>query len=1042
MTFAAQDVLDGLKPFQLDTVEYVFSRLFDDEDPVDRFLVADEVGLGKTMVARGLIAKLIEHHLQEDGRRIDVVYICSNQAIAQQNFSKLAIVGHQRKALTDRITTLPLHVKGLATPAEGFDRGINIIPITPTTSLDLRSNVGRADERALLWHMLSHTRLAGPQTMRRIGAKRIFVLPATAERLRWERDQIRPEDIDDELWSTFVNHVDALQIDGHSVVDEIEELADAFRLERRCGWPPWTGRRVALVGLLRRTLAESCVDALQPDLVILDEFQRFPRLLIEGNPTGDLAQQLFRYEGCKTLLLSATPYKMLSRARELDEDHHAEFLTTTRFLVDDGDRAQEIVQGMADYRAALRDLTPETRLAAASARDHVQACLLRVMSRTERLGAAGDRNGMLDTHPAFPLQALLETRDLRSYAELESVAREVGARDVVEFWKSAAFPLNLMDDYVLIREYERRARSTHPLPIRHRLSRKQVRAYARIDPGNARLRGLLAQLDSEGAWKCLWLPPSLPYYTPSRPFSDITLRTKRLIFSEWQVVPKAIAALTSYHVDRAILAHANAEIENTPEGRRTLGQPLQWRADGPMTELLLLAPTAELARLTDPLTLARDLSDNQSIPSRQRLLHEAQRRVTRAVRSLELPTRGGREDSRWYLLAAALLDERANPGTTSHWLNRESLPGDEPRSAWPAHVRALSGLLADDSQLGAVPADLAAVLTYIGVAGPGCCALRALTRKHRNADVAREALRLANGLRLMLDLPESVAIVRGFATARSRIQTRDSEVFWRAVLDYCLAGNLQAVLDEYVHVLRDWVGDDGDDRIVDTAVEAIGVQAASLTARDIRANGTISNRPIAFRSRFALRLGDGQGEDEKTVQRVASVRKAFNSPFWPFILATTSIGQEGLDFHLYAHAVVHWNLPHNPVDLEQREGRVHRFKNHAVRRNLADRLGSVGIASAPHDPWRAMFDHAGEDARGLQPYWIFRGSAQIERHVPAESMSIDRHRLDELVRLMGIYRLAFGQPRQDELLAALAASGVDGETATDLIMDLTPPPAP
>ena len=44
---------------------------------------------------------------------------------------------------------------------------------------------------------------------------------------------------------------------------------------------------------------------------------------------------------------------------------------------------------------------------------------------------------------------------------------------------------------------------------------------------------------------------------------------------------------------------------------------------------------------------------------------------------------------------------------------------------------------------------------------------------------------------------------------------------------------------------------------------------------------------------------------------------------------STSIGQEGLDFHTYCHAVVHWNLPSNPVDMEQREGRVHRYKGHA-----------------------------------------------------------------------------------------------------------------
>jgi len=64
------------------------------------------------------------------------------------------------------------------------------------------------------------------------------------------------------------------------------------------------------------------------------------------------------------------------------------------------------------------------------------------------------------------------------------------------------------------------------------------------------------------------------------------------------------------------------------------------------------------------------------------------------------------------------------------------------------------------------------------------------------------------------------------------------------------------------------------------------------------------------------------GGDVRT--RADQVRTAFNSPFWPFVLASTSVGQ-GLDFHLYCHAVVHWNLPSNPVDLEQREGRVHRF---------------------------------------------------------------------------------------------------------------------
>ncbi|NCD17973.1 MAG: hypothetical protein EOL91_11840 [Actinobacteria bacterium] len=42
--------LARLKDFQRRTVDYVHSRLWDPVDPAKRFLVADEVGLGKTLI--------------------------------------------------------------------------------------------------------------------------------------------------------------------------------------------------------------------------------------------------------------------------------------------------------------------------------------------------------------------------------------------------------------------------------------------------------------------------------------------------------------------------------------------------------------------------------------------------------------------------------------------------------------------------------------------------------------------------------------------------------------------------------------------------------------------------------------------------------------------------------------------------------------------------------------------------------------------------------------------------------------------------------
>src|SRR5438094_10053654 len=84
-------VMAGLKDFQRRTVDYVFQRLYEDDPPARRFLVADEVGLGKTLVARGLIARAIRHLQVEGVKRIDIVYICSNADIARQNVNRLNV---------------------------------------------------------------------------------------------------------------------------------------------------------------------------------------------------------------------------------------------------------------------------------------------------------------------------------------------------------------------------------------------------------------------------------------------------------------------------------------------------------------------------------------------------------------------------------------------------------------------------------------------------------------------------------------------------------------------------------------------------------------------------------------------------------------------------------------------------------------------------------------------------------------------------------------------------------------------------------------
>jgi formylglycine-generating enzyme required for sulfatase activity len=186
-----------------------------------------------------------------------------------------------------------------------------------------------------------------------------------------------------------------------------------------------------------------------------------------------------------------------------------------------------------------------------------------------------------------------------------------------------------------------------------------------------------------------------------------------------------------------------------------------------------------------------------------------------------------------------------------------------------------------------------------------------------------------------------------------------------------------------------------------------------------------------MRCHFAVDFGNQRIETEEGKKRITNVRQNFNSPFRPFVLATTSIGQEGLDFHQYCRKVVHWNLPSNPIDLEQREGRINRFKGLVIRQQIAHRYGPLLTAAdiQSKDLWDDMFriaefmERDGKPYCQLVPFWHVETSEpksfKIERIIPFYPFSRDRAKLSTILRTLAIYRLAFGQPRQSELIEHL-----------------------
>jgi hypothetical protein len=93
-----------------------------------------------------------------------------------------------------------------------------------------------------------------------------------------------------------------------------------------------------------------------------------------------------------------------------------------------------------------------------------------------------------------------------------------------------------------------------------------------------------------------------------------------------------------------------------------------------------------------------------------------------------------------------------------------------------------------------------------------------------------------------------------------------------------------------------------------------------------------------------------------------------------------------------------------------------------------------------------MFDEAAQgvehgDLRDISPYWVYDGSARIERCIPHLPLSKEVEQLKRLKRSLAAYRMVIGQPRQEDLLSYLQGSLADEELSTlikDLRIDLTP----
>ena len=954
-----------------------------------RVLLADEVGLGKTFVAKQVINLVREWHKQEKDDFFKVVYICSNANIADQNIEKLGV--ENRMSISEsRLSMQHLYIKlaekQIAKQHEKGEMPESIIPLTPSTSFRFYSAQGTANERALMCDILCG--LTQFKDYKEVISNFLSCNVKNWQELIHTYNYIIGLCGEDYLREM---HGKLQTILSDTIINQLIEYAQTGCDNRQ---------RADMINKLRRIFAEISIDMLDPDLVIMDEFQRFNSLLEQGDDEQSmLANKFFddKRSNTKILLLSATPYKPYSTLEELNtngnDEHYQDFMKVMDFLYATKDKADRFKLIWHTYSAALKrtdvvDLTPLV-----VTKNEAEEALYGVMCRTERFNS-----GIIDDSRVCDVQVVPE--DILSFAEGQYLMDCLNQENTkvrlgnlpMEYVKSSPYLLSFMDKY----ELKKRIASAlqHSDVKRYGkmdallLSKYAINNYRPIPAANGKLKYLhdlvFGTRHEKKTQLLLWVPASNPYYKAGGVFESNEARnfSKIILFSSWEMVPRMISIMMSYYSELYTLGElkkVEAEIRYTSQKKNRYGEN-RLRADG-----LLEYPCRTLSGLFSPTTFyGEKLSSIRKI-IKQRIQEEfAQNTIISSI------PQQGRNNAKLILTLMKILDGKP--------------------------VEDLNDLY--------VPSNALDVMTDIAIASPAVCA-------YRQSGNEEDAQMVAKAIVSVFNKPESAAVID------LMYNKKNDDDYYESVLDYCVVGNLQAVLDEYAHMTQTKM-------LGHTVTEAIiGTSNLSIDTTDSLG---MEEKKQLMRCHFAIPFIDKTVTD-KSVARTTNIRKAFNSPFRPFLLSTTSIGQEGLDFHWYARKIVHWNLPSNPVDLEQREGRINRFKCLAIRRNVVKLYGSE-----TYHTWDELFSLAYSNLKGthsdIVPYWCLpvadlteeqRAKLEyIERIVPLYPLSRDRYKYERLIKVLALYRMTLGQPRQEELLNLLRNMHLSDEQLKELTIDLCP----
>lgn len=986
-----------LKDFQKATVEHIVNIFKSKKQR--RVLLSDEVGLGKTIVSKGVIqavGELSDEYGIWDDNTYRVVYICSNANIVKQNTENLGIedvMNIDESRLSMQHFIVAKKVKELQKSKKSKPR--ILIPLTPGTSFNLQTSAGNMNERALMFAILSH--LDDFKDHKTALKNRLNIYGANGDNWTDIIDKYE-KDIKENVCTGYRENICKEVVNDDCYQEAKDLLLKAIALN------DYNTTNKAIT-LFRIIFCKISMKELNPDLVIMDEFQRFSSLLdLEGNSEEAMLTRTFfgKEDGPCILLVSATPYKPFTTLEELNEnkidEQYQDFNKLADFLFDG---REDIVfqQVWHDYSKELCHISSDNLDILIAKKNIAEDTMYEAMSRTERY-----RNSSQDD-----TYLKISTGDIASYCQMQEVLGECnkmsegrfGVKTLpMEYAKSSPYLLSFMDKYKL-KEKLAKAYTEHPWKIKQKqqylIKKKNINTYERIPSCNAKLDKLSNILFGEKGEKhgeqLFWIPASHPYYKvpASNVFAKNQDFSKVLVFSAWEMVPRMIACMISYAIEQKSISHAfpSATYTNTKENSE------------------------------------KDALDKQ----------EGEKAGTGRLRreSLELVT-----------CCSDFLKDAYNPkaylgndlkeikaGIKENFKNTSRFTLVEQPTTAKFLLEAIKLLDSNTEEKILISEDGLDTLVNMAIGSPGICFYRLLGNK----DLAQEAAtKFCNNI---FNRRYNAAVIDILYNKKS-VQT-----YFKQVIDYCVMGNLQAVLDEFAYMIDERSNGERNVEMIQKRMIESFIDRNYQEIDTTESFGKEKKKKWRIRTHYAMPYGNIRMTDQAT-NRANDVRLAFNSPFRPFVLASTSVGQEGLDFHWYCRKIMHWNISSNPQDMEQREGRIDRYKSLFVRRNVAKFHPETYT-------WNEMFDLARTEAKDkgfceLVPYWsipqdMLKSIAETDREyiesiVPLYPLSMDYDRYRHMKSVLRLYRLTMGQPRQEELLESF--KDMPAEDIDKLLFNLSP----